>query len=189
MFHGGWFQSKYKRKCWESPHVYRRSFDLTGSHFNLLPSFSNIMGSCCACCGTYQEYTKIDDPEFRSFPILQYHKEDNSYDRQYPLSLLEPNSNATDEMRHFKMVFLGESAVGKSSIIRQRISYKFDTAHTPTTEDYFVKVHRLQIEDVQNRHNFETDENRNFHCILDIQDTAGSLGTVPDHRETFPHCI
>ena len=135
------------------------------------------------CCGPYHEYTSFEDPEYRTFPALQFNVGDTVYGRQYPLSLVQPNANATDQMRHFKMVFLGESAVGKSSIIHQKVSYKFDGQHTATKEDYFVKIHRLHIDDInEEERRRQSMANQSdipcFHCILDIQDTAGSLGIL-----------
>lgn len=131
--------------------------------------------------------------EYRTFPALQHNHESKMYTRRYPLQLLEANKNSTDAMRHLKMVFLGESRVGKSSIISQKVSYKFDAAYAPTMEDYFVKVHRIAVEDIdldsmslsqrlsmsasqkQSHGDLSKQQVPCFHCILDIQDTAGSL--------------
>eukprot|EP00484_Ammonia_sp_Unknown_P027478 CAMPEP_0197032220 /NCGR_PEP_ID=MMETSP1384-20130603/10953_1 /TAXON_ID=29189 /ORGANISM="Ammonia sp." /LENGTH=278 /DNA_ID=CAMNT_0042461847 /DNA_START=184 /DNA_END=1020 /DNA_ORIENTATION=+ len=122
-------------------------------------------------------------------------------------------------MRHFKIVFLGESGTGKTSIISQKVSYKFDASYTPTIEDYYVKVHRLNIEDVNSFESEQLDANSPrkhssidspnlrrgsssfstryntqgksfndlpcFHCILDIQDTSGSL----DYRQNINQWI
>ena len=169
------------------------------------------MGSCC--CAN-RGYSKLDDPEFRTFPSLRYLSNNSDdrdiYCRQYPLQLVESNNNTWESMRHFKIVFLGESAVGKSSIIQQKISYKFDIEYQQTIEDYYVKVHRLNVDDYdidltsfndqlninsslttsnnnltrKGSNSFSTRYDKNgknyndlqcFHCILDIQDTSGSL--------------
>lgn len=160
------------------------------------------MGACCSNRG----YSKLDDPEFRTFPILRLNSDENIYTRQYPLQLVESNKNSWDTMKHFKIVFLGESKVGKTSIISQKVSYKFDEEYTPTMEDYFVKVHRVNVEDYdmedtqsnnglnsslnsslnsrKGSSSFSTRFDKNgtnynelscYHCILDIQDTSGSL--------------
>eukprot|EP01084_Bolivina_argentea_P154357 269092_1 len=163
------------------------------------------MGACCK-----SGYSKLDDEEYRIFPTLQQHYEENMYCRLYPSQLIENNKNSWDTMRHFKIVFLGEPTVGKTSIISQKVSYKFDSEYTPTIEDYYVKVHRLNAEDInsftQNANTLNNslsykqslnnsmphkqsgsfsqryDANGNnynnlpcYHCILDIQDTSGSL--------------
>ena len=49
-------------------------------------------------------------------------------------------------MKHFKIVFLGESKVGKTSIISQKYHITL-RMNIPSMEDYFVKVHRLNCED------------------------------------------
>ena len=103
------------------------------------------MGSCC--CKS-SGYSKIHDPEYDTFPPLQQNYLENIYCRKYPLELVESNKNSWDTMRHFKIVFLGESKVGKTSIISQKVSYKFDDEYSPTIEDYYVKVHRINVNDI-----------------------------------------
>eukprot|EP00485_Elphidium_margaritaceum_P010918 CAMPEP_0202691996 /NCGR_PEP_ID=MMETSP1385-20130828/6513_1 /ASSEMBLY_ACC=CAM_ASM_000861 /TAXON_ID=933848 /ORGANISM="Elphidium margaritaceum" /LENGTH=259 /DNA_ID=CAMNT_0049347461 /DNA_START=210 /DNA_END=989 /DNA_ORIENTATION=+ len=107
-------------------------------------------------------------------------------------------------MPTFKMVFLGESEVGKSAIIGQKVSHKFKEEYTETSEDYFVSVHRINVEDINHSYyaqngsesstasrastrsrrvfsnRFDQDgKNYNelpcYHCVLDILDTSGSL--------------
>eukprot|EP01084_Bolivina_argentea_P000486 904_1 len=155
-----------------------------------------------ACVCADRNYSKLDEPEYKCFPPLEHDYKQHVYCRKYPLQLVQSNKNSWETMRHFKIVFLGESKVGKTSIISQKVSYKFETEYAPTIEDYYVKVHRMNVDDINgtlaNRNRMDslrssrsmsqpslsTRHDANginynmlpcFHCILDIQDTSGSL--------------
>ena len=47
------------------------------------------MGSCC--CKSSNNYSRLDDPEFDTFPPLQHNYDEHIYCRKYPLQLLESN--------------------------------------------------------------------------------------------------
>jgi small GTP-binding protein len=73
------------------------------------------------------------------------------------MALVEQGENAPDENCR-RLVVLGSSKVGKTSIVSRFLNNKYDETYTPTIEDFHRKIYKIRGEAYR----------------LDILDTSGN---------------
>ncbi|KAL5019237.1 hypothetical protein ScPMuIL_004959 [Solemya velum] len=102
------------------------------------------------------------------------------------MALLEQGDAAPAENCH-RLVILGSSKVGKTSIVSRFLNNKFDDKYTPTIEDFHRKIYRIKGEPYR-LDILDTSGNHPFPAMRRLSFITGDLFILVysiDNRESF----
>ncbi|KAK3091409.1 hypothetical protein FSP39_019688 [Pinctada imbricata] len=106
------------------------------------------------------------------------------------MALLEQGDNAPPENCH-RLVLLGSSKVGKTSIVSRFLYNKFDDSYTPTIEDFHRKIYRIKGEPYR-LDILDTSGNHPFPAMRRLSIITGDLFVLVysiDNRESFEEVV
>ena len=98
---------------------------------------------CCSCSrpwGRYIPQTETVSPNLRQSSCFCWPAATGSFSK---MALVEQGNNAPAENCH-RLVILGSSKVGKTSIVSRFLYNKFEEKYTPTIEDFHRKIYRIK---------------------------------------------